>query len=327
MTTGYEGFLSKAAAPVQVTPGGSGYFSAPEAALDPHLFNGEIIKPEVRRWILATLYGYWMTQFNQPQQWSTVWVAGSGISYQWAANRGNGDLDILIGVDFPMFFRFNDNYLGMSELDMADIFNSGLKHGLWTQTAHTNLNGQTYEVTFYVNPRSADIRDIHPYAAYDLTNDSWTVRPPDAAATSHADVPKEYWDTVNDERRYAESVVSRYNILATQARTQPAQSPGWHNTMRQVEIAVAQANTLFSDIHLGRKQAFSPGGSGYADFYNFRWQAHKQAGTVQALHDVAVAHVTAREAADTETYGRPVDAADVALRRAAMWNRGGNGRV
>lgn len=326
MSVGYEGFLSQQAAPVNVTAGGSGYFAARDKTLDPHLFNGETFKPEVRAWILKTLYDFWSTQYAEPLQWSTVWVAGSGISYQWSADRGNGDLDILIGVDFPMFFRFNDKYLGFSEEDVADLFNTGLKHGLWTQTSHTNLGGRVYEVTFYVNPRSADIRDIHPYAAYNLTADTWTVRPPDEAATRHQDVPQSYWDYVKDEQRHASSIVSRYNQLASVATSQPVNSPGWHNTMRQVEIAVSQAQSMFNDIHLGRRQAFGAGGSGYGDFYNFRWQAHKQAGTVQALHAVTAAGEAARDAAATEAYGRPIDAAEVSLRRAALWNRGGNGR-
>ena len=325
-TTSFEGYLSRALKAAQVTPGGSGYFSQPTSGLDPHLFNGETIKPDVRSWILSTLYDYWERQFSRPKEWSTVWIAGSGISYQWSADRGNGDLDILIGVDFSLFFRHNDRYLGFSEEDVADIFNTALKEELWTKTAATNFHGKTYEVTFYVNPRSADIRDINPYAAYNLTDDSWTVRPPDRAATSHTDVPTAYWDHVKDEQNYARSIVERHNILTAQAKRQPLNSPAWLNTMKQVEIAVAQAGALFSDIHLGRRQAFSPGGSGYGDFYNFRWQAHKQAGTVQALHALTEAQGTAHEAQDTELYGGPVDASEVVLRRAAMWNRGGNGR-
>ncbi len=329
--------MSRLLEPVSATPGASGYFSERSPQLDPHLFSGGAesagVRPEICKWMLDTLYGYWETQFKNPRQWSTVWIAGSGISYQWDANRGNGDLDILIGVDWPLFFRHNDRYLGFGESDMADIMNTGMKQDLWPKTAETEFSStapggltQGYEVTYYVNPGSTDIRDIKPYAAYDLTHNRWVVHPPDSEQTSHKSVPKEWWDHVEDERRMADSLVSRYNGLATQAKVQPAESPGWHNTMRMIEVTTAQAQSMFDDIHLGRKNAFGSGGEGYGDFHNFRWQAHKQFGSIQALNQLGKAQQTAREETQAQLYGAQVEPAAVSLRRAALWNRGGNGR-
>ena len=316
-------FLSRVLEPVSLDQGESGYFSAPSQTLDPHLFDGETIKPDVRTWILNRLYEYWDQRYFDARSWSTVWIAGSGVSYQWNAARGNGDLDILIGVDFPRFWQKNSRLLGLSENDVADIFNQEFHQGLWPSTANTDFHGQTYEVTFYVNPSSTDIRDIHPYAAYDLTHDSWTVRPPSGEDFTH---PQEFYKYAEDEATQARNLVERYNTSANQAKASQPGTPGWHNAMRQVDLLASQASTMFDSIHLGRRQAFGPGGSGYGDYYNFRWQYHKQQGTAQALNAVRKAHEQAHEEFNAQVYGEAIEPASVALRRAALWNRGGNGR-
>lgn len=318
-------------APVAVSAGESGYFSAPTPMLDPHLFAAGTDKflDSVRQWVLGTLYGYWEGKYRRPRDWSTVWVAGSGISHQWSASRGNGDLDILIGVDFPLFFRSNREYLGFGENDMASIFNQEFHAELWPSTSATSLPSsqpdgppQTYEVTFYVNPGADDIRKINPYAAYSLTDDSWTVRPPTVEQSEHRDVPAEYWSAVADERRLADTIVTRYNAMARQTVGVKMDTPGWRNAVNSLNLVAAQAKSLFDDIHLGRRQAFGPGGSGYGDYYNFRWQAHKQAGTVQALDEIAKSRDKILEQAAVDSYGAPIESADVVLRRAALWNRG-----
>jgi hypothetical protein len=305
--------------PVSPSAGESGYFSSPEDSLDPRLFDGDRIKPDVRQWILNTLYSFWAKRYNRPEAWSTAWIAGSGISYQWSAGRGNGDLDVLIGVDYDAFFEANPRFLGLDETDLAAIFNEEFHSELWPSTAETTFHGGIFEVTFYVNPNSTDIRNINPYAAYDLSHDSWTVRPPEGDAFNH---PKAYYDYAESEANQARSIVNQYNSVAAQAKASNPGTPGWHNAMRQAELLVGQASTLYDSIHLGRKQAFGPGGSGYGDYYNFRWQYHKKNGTAQALHAVAAAHKGARDEYNSAMYGGAIDAADVVLRRAVMANRG-----
>lgn len=309
--------------PVSPDVGGSGYFSDPADHLDPRLFAGEQFRPDVRSWLLDTLYSFWAKIYHRPRDWSTVWVAGSGISYQWAADRSNGDLDILIGVDYDDFYTANPKFQGLSENDLADIFNRELHDGLWPQTAETSIHGGVFEVTYYVNPNSTDIRNIKPYAAYNLSANDWTVRPPHGTDFVH---PKQYYDAAEGEVRQARSIIDQYNHLANDVKGKVPNSPGWHNALRQVELVTSQAAAMFDSIHLGRKQAFAPSGSGYGDYYNFRWQYHKKNGTVQALHNIAATRHEAISEAATSVYGAPIDGAELALRRAALWNRGGNGR-
>lgn len=318
----YGYFLNRVMQPVAPAEGASGYFAAPKDELDPELFvPGERLKPNVREWILSTLYTYWETKYNRPRDWSTVWIAGSAISYQWAADRGGvGDLDILIGVDYPMFFMYNPELRGTSPKDLSAVFNREFYEELWPSTAEISLDGgRPFEVTFYVNPNSTDIRDIRPYAAYDVTHDEWTVRPPEGEDFNH---PKAFYDSAAKEVENAWGLVEKYNQAADQAAAMQPGTPGWHNAMRQAELIVSQAASTYDQIHSGRRVAFSQSGSGYGDYYNFRWQYHKQHGTANALNAVAKKHKEAQAEFASNTYGLNIDAADVALRRAALWNRG-----
>jgi len=332
MAEGYDYFLTQATkslGEVSEQEGGSGYFSAPDTHLDPRLFvDDDTFDPHVRAWLLKTLYGYWRQIYRVPEKWSTVWLAGSGISYQWAADRSNGDLDVLIGVDFPEFYRRNPDYQGLSEVEMADVFNRALKADLWTQTdqidfgvLHGGAPTGVFEVTYYVNPNSTDIRDIKPYAAYNLTDDSWTVRPPKLPASPESLYPREWWDAVGRERTMATTLVMRYNAINNGLSAQQPGSPGWFNNVHDLGLVVDQAHALFDDIHLGRRQAFAEGGEGYGDYHNFRWQAHKRYGTVQALNKIARSSTTARTAFETQVYGSPLVGATQALTGASLWGK------
>lgn len=306
----------RAGEPAEAT-GASGYFSSPQKTLDPRLFNGQVMKSEVRSFILDTLYGYWRKKYHRPESWSTVWAAGSGITYQWAGDRGNGDLDILIGVSFDRFYRLHDSYRGLSQEEMATIFNDEFRKELWPTTA--NWNG--FEVTFYVNPGAEDIRAINPYAAYSITEDSWTVRPPLLPEDPASLYPEEFWKSVREEEHHARGLIDRFHTYRAQAEAMQPGTPGWKNAMAAQRLVVDQARTLFDSIHLGRRQAFSPGGSGYGDYYNFRWQAHKKSGVVQQLHGLADIGSEARKEEEQAMYGTPLKSATAALTEAALWRR------
>ncbi len=322
---GYEFYLNRAVTQgtqPDIHSGASGYFSAPQKGLDPHIFDGDHIKPDVRDRILGVLHTYLDAHYHGVRSWLAAWLAGSGISFQWAGDRGNGDLDVLFGVDFPKFYASNPTYQGISESEFADLLNSDLRTNLWPRTAQTDFHGQTYEVTYFLNPgtTSHSIAAIHPYAAYNLTADRWDIRPPELPADPRKLYAKEWWDTIDAEKDHARALVSRYNTLRSQAVNLHPNSAAWKNTLSSQKLVVEQAKTLFDDIHLGRHQAFGAGGKGYGDYYNFRWQAHKESGTVQALNTLAQMDTEARKEEQTELYGAPLDDAATALAKAALWN-------
>jgi hypothetical protein len=321
---GYEFYLNRATQGTQpdIHSGASGYFSTPQRTLDPHIFDGKQIKPDVRDHILGILNTYLDAHYKGSRTWSAAWLAGSGISYQWAGDRGNGDLDVLFGVDFPEFYQDNPTFQGISESEFSDLLNSDLRRNLWPHTANTDFHGQTYEVTYYLNPGTTarSIEAIHPYAAYNLTADRWDITPPELPDDPRSLYPAEWKTAVDAEQQHAELLVNRYNTLRGQAAQQVENSPAWKNAMDSQKAVIEQARALFDDIHMSRRMAFSSSGEGYGDYYNYRWQAHKEAGTVQALSTLATAETEARNAQQTDLYGAPLDDAATARAKAALWN-------
>ncbi|MFI6495954.1 hypothetical protein [Nonomuraea typhae] len=324
-------YLNKAAqAHGDVTPvsGQSGYFSTPEIGLDPVLFNGDSIRLEVAEHIRRELYTFWLGRYRNPHTWSRLWLAGSGISYQWAAARGNGDLDVMVGIDAAEFRASNPIYGALSNAELADHINGELKAWLWPSTAETEFGGKIFEVTYYWNQRcTADpygVENIHPYAAYDLISLSWAIRPPKLPVNPRKLYPREWWQAADSEADTARRIISRYNAARERAAVVPSGSPGQINALTAMRLAASQAADLFDSIHTGRKAAFGPGGSGYGDWANFRWQAHKQDGTVMALAEIVNVSRAAVADASMALYGGPVESASVALPKALMWaNQGG----
>jgi hypothetical protein len=302
------------AQPVLVQGSATSYFSTPEESLDPKLFDGNHLKGWVRNGVLQLLFGFLNETYRHPDLWCRVWLAGSGVSYQWSAAREPGDLDVLIGVDYLQFRKAHPQYLGLSDVEISKMLNEDFRNHLQPDTE--NWNG--YEVTFYVNPGATDIRTINPYAAYDLTHDEWTVAPKKESAPHHTS-----WDVMAQrDLSLASDIVMRYSKAITDldaAQNDPAR----RNAEARVQAALTQGTALYKDIHEGRKLAFRQEGEGYSDFYNYRWQAGKKYGTVPALRKMSE-YWTAYNAQQAEaTYGIELPDTQTLIRRAATYRARG----
>jgi hypothetical protein len=178
-------------------------------------------------------------------------------------------------------------------------------------------NWEGYELTYYVNPQS-DIRDINPYAAYNLTLDSWTVEP-DRNPRSKPD-PRAWENKAERDYETALELVNRYSqaLNEVQVSTNPAYRL---NAQRRLEDVVDQAVAFYNSIHEGRKVAFSSIGSGYEDFNNYRWQAGKQSGAIHALKAIKDYRDGSKEEKELETYGMVLPDTETLIRRAATHRR------
>ena len=248
------------------------FFSAPKQGLDPDLFAGDQMKEEVREGLLHLLYDDLESDvgLKEPENWVVAWLAGSGASYQWSASRSGNDLDVLFGVDFPGFLIDNPQFPRLSEAEVATYVDKILRARSWPKTRNVTIGASKkhYEITFFWNPgMGTDIRNIHPYAAYDLLMNRWDVKPPDIPVNPHTLYPSQWYDFA--ERDYEQAI-----LIEEMATT--GGNLGRHTAGRA-------ASSMWRDIHGGRKYAFSDMGLGYGDFHNFRWQRGKEKGTIDIL--------------------------------------------
>lgn len=308
-------FYIDAAVPHANEAGASSYFSAPSDTLDPNLFTSdERVQDGVRNHILDKLFTWSETNgLHGVHRWATAYLAGSGITYQWDADRGNGDLDVLITMRLAPFLEDNPGFNYDPERLAADI-NSSMKAGLWPLTANTQFGARTYEVTYFVMPPTELIDNA--YAAYDLTHNSWEVRPPELQGDPKGLYPQEWYDAAARDEHAAASLSEHHRAVTEALVHTTTGSSGWVNLVSQVKSLAGQATALFNDIHLGRQKAFSDTGKGYGDYSNFRWQRGKESGSIailKALRDAQKAEITATQ---TQLYGKPLEGASVLLSRA-----------
>ena len=303
----YYDALAKKAAPVSLEPSETSYFSKPAGGLDPRLFANNKLIGSVRNSILGMLLEHLHRHYYNPEAYIHAWLAGSGVSYQWAANRTPGDLDCLVGVDYIAFRRSNPQYQGLSDQEIASMFNEDFRNELWPTTANFL---DSFELTFYVNVAS-DIRTIKPYAAYSLTDDDWTVEP----SEPNINIQRDWTRKVERDKSMAIEILERYSSALANIGTATT-AAARINAEAALKLAVQQGAALFEDIHKGRSSAFSPSGQGYADYANYRWQAGKQEGTVQALKQLKELATQTRQEFESQTYGMELPDAKLLIRRA-----------
>lgn len=291
-----------------LSPTETSYFSQPSAGLDPRLFRNEKLIPKVRNSILQILLTHVQSRYNGSSGWMSAWLAGSGVSYQWSAHREPADLDCLVGVDFARFRESNMQYAGLSNKEIAQMFNEGFNQELLPQTK--DFMG-SFELTFYVNQR-ANIVELRPYAAYSLDHDDWTVFP-----SAQAIQENPVWEVkVVKDRTAAAEIMTRY-ATAMAKLEQAASEPIRVNARNERRLAMQQGAALYEDIHSGRKIAFSESGEGYTDYNNYRWQAGKRSGAVQALKRLKETQELETKEFSEKTYGAELPKTDVLIRRAA----------
>lgn len=226
------------------------YWGPNSAQNDQRLFQGDHLRPEVRQDILDRVGGV-LGKYGDWQKWTRVYFAGSQAA-QWLDQngQGNGDFDILIGMDFTEFRDHNPQFEEMEDQEIATT----LTDELWAEANvkdyfFTLADGKKvgpFDRTFFINAHAWDIKDIHPYAAYNVTSDDWAVHPlqvPKDWAATH--LPESYWG-------YAEALVHEIQAIG--------QLPA--------EERHRMAANLWEELHTHRSDAFADGGHGLFDLSN-----------------------------------------------------------
>ncbi|MGW9067846.1 GNAT family N-acetyltransferase [Streptomyces yangpuensis] len=247
------------------------FFAPGKPDLDERLFDGDRMHPEVRQHLLGLLHGFWAPRYGDSwQSWARVYLAGSEASHFY----GNGDLDLLIGIDHEALHQHVDAFTGEPNSAIDEKLTDELRHGL--NDPARMLPGpdgkQTgpWENTWFVNPGSYDIREIKPYAAYDITRDEWAVRP--------VEVPEDF-----GPEKLPESTWDVFDALQTLVKAIAELPDG----TREREGAA-----LYDYLHADRHSAFGPDGTGLYDPANAVWKALDKApdAPLQQLIDWKHAH-------------------------------------
>jgi hypothetical protein len=303
--------LSKTAQTLGLNPGSTSYFSQPSKDLDPTLFEGTTMHSDIRTIVIGLLFEVLNRNFAKPEEWAFAWLAGSGVSYQWESARTPADLDCLVGVEYVRFRNDNPEYMGLSDSEIASLVNEVFSEQL--NPTSVGFLGK-YDLTYYVNNQT-QVADLKPYAAYNLFSDSWSVPPKsDQKAPS-----RPAWDhAVTRDRDTVQELIGRYSKALTdvQGATNTAHRV---NAERQLNLVLEQAEALYEEVHKGRKLAFSPTGEGYEDWHNYRWQAGKQGGTIEALKTLVDYQKTLKYDSEEALYGVKLPDARTLIRRGATY--------
>jgi hypothetical protein len=304
--------IGQHAAPVEYDEGGSGYFAAPTDHLDPRLFieGTEQLRPEIRSELLSVLYDFWASRYNDAESWSEVWVAGSSVTHQWKEREAKGDIDVMVGIDLPVFFEANPHLKSFPEKTIANHMNAEFREHLWPNM--TDYFGGEFEVTYFFNPTTGrDIRRINPYAAYNLKTDQFDVRHEVPEDWSHEQIPPEWRSKVDSEIETARGMIDRYNALVRELHVAP-EGPQKVNIAHKVGLSIDQIASFYEQIHSERRNAyqgqFGVPGQGFFDYFNYRWQMFKKTGVGPTLNDIRRLGRQMISAEEEERYGTPPSA-------------------
>jgi GNAT superfamily N-acetyltransferase len=231
----------------------------PTYGLDHRLFDGEHLKSGVREVLMTRLAGV-LSPVLGPD-WHVlahVWLAGSQAS-KWTGPdlEGNGDLDVLIGLAHTHARVAAPSLASLTDAGIEKHLNTILQARFNESHWHPPFDpsGKEYDLTGYVNHVS-NIRQIKPYAAYDLTDDDWTVKPQDMPDWSAASFPQ------------GPAVFAEARALAAQVRA----------ILRLPEPFRSQeAARIWDSLHAARGADFSEHGLGWQGTGNVLEKALDQA--------------------------------------------------
>ncbi len=265
----------------------SGIF-APTTGLDHRLFDGRgRLRDPVRHDLMTRLDQCLRVDSGLTgsdwQDWMKVYLAGGSAS-EWAGSRPNDqaqDLDVLVGVDYAAA-RGHSHFPGMTDEQIDSALNAAFRACFNNPDWHPDFGG-TWSLTAYVNPQAYDIHAIKPYAAYDVSDMAWGVKPPHLPEHTLAD--------------FDPAVLAEARAIASEARA----------ILKLPEpLRTREATALWERLHAERRQAFSIEGEGWTDPGNVaeKWLAYAPGDLLGRIRELALAPKTA--AAEHVPEGEPI---------------------
>lgn len=207
------------------------------------------------------------------QDWLRVYLAGGSAS-EWAGNRPNDaaqDLDVLIGVDYAKARSHSPALSSMDDGQVDTALNAAFRSAFNETGWHPQFGG-TWSLTAYANPHAWDICSIKPYAAYDVSGMTWSVKPPHLPEHALAD--------------FNPATLAHARAVLAEARA----------VLKMPEpLRTREARALWQHLHEHRCQAFSQAGEGWTDPGNVdeKMLAYAPGNVLGRIRDLALAKTAA----------------------------------
>jgi hypothetical protein len=254
----------------------AGQFSRGQDRLDPDIFDAEErMWPWIRLSLIALLDAAWKQRWPDWRDWARIYLAGSLASYWW----GTLDFDVLVGIkaegeEALCTEMTQDFYTGL-DVEVENFFfppGPNLRvicegHGVNVDEVYAAVPEGTVplgplEMTWYANKDSWDIRNIKPYAAYDVTRNLWAVHPVRTAKKwGPGSFGGTFWNHMAD---VADRIQDALDDPDPASRAQRAQAE-------------------YSRIHSERSEGFGAAGGGLLDPRALQWVTMGRWGLLEAL--------------------------------------------
>lgn len=241
----------------------------PTYGLDHRLFDGEKLRPEIRKAIILRFDEFCHTHhYREWDRWAKIVFFGSEAS-TWTSPtlEGNDDFDLSIGIEYtrfraacPEYFTYSDEQIatGLTELMHAELNDPNT----YFELADGSGVGPMDE-TWFANLLGWDITQIRPYAAYDVVRNEWIVKPPQLPEWDISKFPEGHGLTreIQGVVEMARGVLSMPEPYRTQ-----------------------NGDALWHYVHDNRSNAFGPQGEGWYDARNVVEKALDQKRLMQELY-------------------------------------------
>jgi hypothetical protein len=166
-----------------------GFFDNPQAGLDPLLWDGRKLKPEIRSHVVA----WWReTLGDDAPLWSRVYLMGGATSPQWDSYRQpepDPDVDLQIIVDYPRLREKHEEWKVLSDPELHGVLVTRIKTALVGVEVAPGVR-----LDAFIRPETtyaefeADARTTGQ-AVYDVTRHRWLVRPDFSVPVERFGVP------------------------------------------------------------------------------------------------------------------------------------------
>ena len=249
---------------------GSAFFSEPHEDLDPTFWEDGKLKPDFAEKIRND-FDRVFDEFNDVDNWSSLWIAGSVTGYQYIKDDSDPDLDVQVVIDYSAFKDANSDYEDMDWTDArAEL------HAVISKIDGEPLTGDI-ELNYFIRPESdvetwkKDAEDLGQ-GVYSIDEDRWEVEPPENPKQTHIfeeDLP---WIPE------AERLVDKAQDLIKQYEGDPS------------DKHLEALKRLYKKLWKGRKDSFS-GEGGQRGKGNFIWQWMEEWGPLIQLKEIVGGHL------------------------------------